>query len=588
MVKDDRLNFYFAISEIAGIFTAVIGLLVLAGWLFNIPSMKSVLPGLVTMKANTAVCFALIGFSLWSLQTKRIDKISLRIAGRICASVVASIGILTLYEYLSGNNLGIDQIFFTEPAGAVFTTYPGRMALITAVNFILIGAAILSLDLKTKSEHYPSQFLSLVATFVTFSALYGYIYGVAAFSGRVSIYTAMALHTVIAFIVLCMGAIFARPDKGLSGVLTASLSGGIMMRRLLLVIIIIPTFLGWLKLKGLNVGLYNIQFGTALMVISTIVLLTVITWLTAAVINRAEKGRKMTQGRLDTIGEEWRMTFDSMSDLVFIMDIDNTVVNVNSALTKALAKRPEEIIGKKCYEIMHGTHSPLINCPMEETRRDGKPHVEEINDPHIGIPLLVTTSPIFDKDHNMVGVVHAAKDISEIRRANEALRESEIKYKTIFESSGDAIMLLMPGDGFSAGNAAAVKLFGCRDMKEFISKSPMDLSPEHQPDGQLSSIKAQEMMRLAMENGSNSFEWIHKRVNGEEFFSSVLLTRMELGGQVVLQATVRDITERILSEKQLAKKLRDLEIFYKAAIDREMKIKELKKRVAELESKVKE
>ena len=75
-------------------------------------------------------------------------------------------------------------------------------------------------------------------------------------------------------------------------------------------------------------------------------------------------------------------------------------------------------------------------------------------------------------------------------------------------------------------------------------------------------------------------------MNGEEFYATVILTRMELNGYAALQATVRDITERILSEKQLAKKLRDLEIFYKAAVDREMKIKELKKKVMELEAKV--
>jgi hypothetical protein len=63
---------------------------------------------------------------------------------------------------------------------------------------------------------------------------------------------------------------------------------------------------------------------------------------------------------------------------------------------------------------------------------------------------------------------------------------------------------------------------------------------------------------------------------------------MDLQGKAILQATVRDVTERIVSEKQLAKKLRDLEIFYKAAIDREMKMKELKKKVAELEAKIKE
>ncbi len=550
--------------------------------------MKSVLPGLVTMKANTAACFTLIGISLWSLQVKRIDKQPLRILGRLCAFITALIGVLTLYEYLSGHNLGIDQLLFREPAGAVFTTYLGRMALITAINFFLTGSALLSVDTNTKRGYYPSQFLAVTAASITLSALCGYIYGVSSFSGGIAIYTAMALHTVIAFILLCLGIIFARPDKGSSGVITSSLSGGMMMRRMLLVIIAIPVLSGWLKLRGEKAGIYDSHFGTALMVIANVALFIVITWWTAAIINRSEERRKAAQGRLDTVNEEWQITFDSMSDPVFIMDMENNITNVNSALAKVLGKSPEEIIGRKCYEIMHGTSAAFANCPMEGTRRDGKSHVEEVNDPHIGVPLLVTTSPIFDKDHRMVGVVHVAKDISSIKKIETALRESEIKYKAIFDSSVDAIMLLVPGGKFLSGNEATLKLFGCKSKEDFISRTPSDLSPEYQPDGQLSKVKAEEMMRLAMERGYNFFEWTHRRINGEEFVATVQLSRMKVGDQAILQAIVHDITERVLSEKQIAKKLRDLEIFYKAAIDRETKIKELKKRVQELETKIKE
>jgi hypothetical protein len=224
-VKDNRLKIYFTVSEAAGVFTAAIGIFVLVGWVFNVPLMKSVLPGLVTMKANTAICFFLIGIALWSLQTKRIDKQPFRVLGKLCASVVTLVGALTLYEYFSGNSLGIDRLLFQEPAGAVFTTYPGRMALITAVNFFIAGIALLSLDKKTKRGDYPSQFLAAAAGCITLIALCGYIYGVSSFSGRVSIYTAMALHTTIAFILLCIGLLFARPDKGLSGVITSSFLG---------------------------------------------------------------------------------------------------------------------------------------------------------------------------------------------------------------------------------------------------------------------------------------------------------------------------------------------------------------------------
>ena len=294
---------------------------------------------------------------------------------------------------------------------------------------------------------------------------------------------------------------------------------------------------------------------------------------------------KKRVAELEKSNRELDDIFNAMGDIIFVIDKYNVITRVNNACASFLKTKPQNIIGKKCHDLVHKLGKPWPGCPFEKTKEHKKIHVEEVNDPNIGLTLLVTTSPIFDEKGEMSGAVHAAKDITEYKNQGKALCESEIKYKTIFDSSADAIMLLVPGKEFSAGNAATIKLFGCKDEKEFVSKSPDDLSPEYQPDGQLSSVKAQEMMRLAMERGSNFFEWTHRRMNGEEFFATVLLTRMEFGGQAILQAIVHDITERILSEKQLAKKLRDLEIFYKAAIDREMKIKELKKKVAELEAK---
>ncbi len=135
----------------------------------------------------------------------------------------------------------------------------------------------------------------------------------------------------------------------------------------------------------------------------------------------------------------------------------------------------------------------------------------------------------------------------------EALRTSELKYRMLYDSSRDAIMLTTMERGFIGGNPAAIRLFGCGSEVEFTSCSPADLSPEHQPDGSRSGEAAQRMMAMAMERGSHFFEWKHRRIDGVEFFATVLLTRMELEGEVLLQATVRDIT----LEKMVARDLED-------------------------------
>lgn len=130
----------------------------------------------------------------------------------------------------------------------------------------------------------------------------------------------------------------------------------------------------------------------------------------------------------------------------------------------------------------------------------------------------------------------------------------EEKYKILFESSRDAIMLLAPPDWlFTVGNKATLEMFGAKNENEFSSKTPGDLSPEYQPDGLLSSKKARKVIGMAMRNGSHFFEWTHKRINGEKFPATVLLTRIELDGRELLTATVRDITETKKTEKELQK-----------------------------------
>lgn len=125
----------------------------------------------------------------------------------------------------------------------------------------------------------------------------------------------------------------------------------------------------------------------------------------------------------------------------------------------------------------------------------------------------------------------------------EALRESQLKFETMFKSSKDAIMMMTPEGRYFDTNPAAVELFGYRSMDKVIFKNLSDVSPELQPDGKRSSEKAHEIIATVMEKGSQFFEWTHKRSNGAEFFATVLLTRMEFGGKTVLQATVRDVTE---------------------------------------------
>src|SRR5688500_13212331 len=129
------LFFYRSISRAASGIVIGVGILVLIGWLFDISALKSILPGLSTMKANTSLAFVLAGLSLWLAQTRhenqRVDLIA-----KGCATFVVLIGLFTLSEYIFRQDFGIDQLLgkdMLSPRSA----YPGRMSPVTALNIVM-------------------------------------------------------------------------------------------------------------------------------------------------------------------------------------------------------------------------------------------------------------------------------------------------------------------------------------------------------------------------------------------------------------------------------------------------------------------
>ena len=121
--------------------------------------------------------------------------------------------------------------------------------------------------------------------------------------------------------------------------------------------------------------------------------------------------------------EEWDHITNSIEDLVSVQDRDFRFTRVNDALVRALKTKREDLIGKRCHEVLHKTDLPWPSCPMVDVFKDGKTHTREVEDPNLGITLLVTASPVFDEKGETVAGVHIAKDISERKKMEKVLEK---------------------------------------------------------------------------------------------------------------------------------------------------------------------
>ncbi|MGA2881091.1 MAG: SpoIIE family protein phosphatase [Bryobacteraceae bacterium] len=258
-------------TAFASLFSFAVGFLSLVGLVFHSALLKGILPGHPVIKMNAAVCLALLGLSLWLLREGKQQARRSRIFGRLFAAAAALIGLLGVAEHITGWNLGIDQLLFHEPAAdAFFSMRPGLVAPITALDFLLLGLALLSLDrgISWRSrQHWPAQYLAFVTAVLAIFGLLDFILG-----SHVS-YTHVALQTAITLLVLSLALLCVRTERGLAALVASSMAGGALIRRLLPGAVILPILIGALGWRAFSAGVYSDWSVVALMIIAMIALL---------------------------------------------------------------------------------------------------------------------------------------------------------------------------------------------------------------------------------------------------------------------------------------------------------------------------
>ena len=158
-----------------------------------------------------------------------------------------------------------------------------------------------------------------------------------------------------------------------------------------------------------------------------------------------------------------------------------------------------------------------------------------------------------DLHGQVTSITGTVQDLTQQKQAEAELKRSETKFRTLYNSTGEAVWLI-GASGFIDCNKVALEIFGCSDKDALYAKYPSDLSPAVQACGTDSQTLADQLMAAAFEKGRVQFEWTHKRLDtGETFPADVILSAMELDGQPLLQAVVRNIAERKSAENEIMK-----------------------------------
>jgi hypothetical protein len=284
----------------------------IVGWFFDIGFLKSVLPGGVVMKFNTALGLLLGGIAL--LGASRRHSFGWRVARSVCAILIACLGALTLTEYFFGWDVGFDNLVFREGAGAVGTSHPGRMSPHTAACLLLIGLAFFFYSSPGRWQRILSRTLISGVAFIALAVLAGHLYGALYFYG-VSHFTGMAIHSALAFLVLGAGLFCAQHEAGRPAVFFSDTTGGLTARRLLPAAVLLPLLLGWLMMRGQYAGFYDSATGLAILITSIIFVFVVLIGFTARRIHRLDLSRREALEARERTIQELQRALDEVHTL---------------------------------------------------------------------------------------------------------------------------------------------------------------------------------------------------------------------------------------------------------------------------------
>lgn len=556
-----------------------IGVLALVGWLLDISLLKRVFPGLVAMKVNTAVALVACGVGCWlaGSEGSRERRRAMMLAG----GLAGLIGLLTVMEYVTAIDLGIDELLFKDSGVREGGLLPGRMAPLTAIAFVFFGAALMCAGVRR------TRVASVLALFVGFFAamcLLSYAYQAEQLYGA-GFANPLAIHTALALLLLPVSLLCSQPDEGLLAILLADSAGGMMARRLVPVIALLLVALGYLELLGEHGGHVTLEMGNTLWVITAVTITCgAIFWnawsldkldrtrahaemalkeANATLERRIQERTELLEGRTremsrinallqEEIAERQRSEqaerhlatiVNASPDAIISKDLDDRITSWNPGAQSLFGYTPEEVIGQSMDLLVpitrHGESLALLRKVIEgEEVRDFRSlrRCKDGREVHVSISVY----PLRNSTEEIIGAAAITRDISERVTAEETLR----KQAELLELAHDAIFVRDLEDRIVYWNRAAETRYGW-SRQEALKQVSHTLMQTVFPQ------PLEEIQKLLLHRGYWEGELLHRTRDGRQITvaSRWSVQRDEAGAPVAVLEINNDITDRKTAEE---------------------------------------
>ncbi|HTH47896.1 MAG TPA: PAS domain S-box protein, partial [Candidatus Limnocylindria bacterium] len=422
---------------------------------------------------------------------------------------------------------------------------PGRPSILSAVNFLFFGLALLLLDVKPRMGRWPIDLLIVVPIQITLLALIGYASNVSAFYGWKSLLpnTAMALHTAVGFALLGVGLLCARTERGLMNILSSATPGGVVARRLLLAPTLIPLVTGLVGVACQYLGWYNPEFAGWLFSLLNILVFTLVIWWVSVLIYRSDSVRQHVERELRRSEESLDVTLHSIGDAVLATDTEGRVTRMNRVaeeLTRwSYAEAKSRPVGEVFRIIHEGTREPAV-IPVDRVLATGE--IQELANHTVLIArdgseraIADSAAPIRDREGRILGVVLVFRDVSDQRKAEVKLAEALDELDRFFTLSLDLLCIASVDGYFKRVSPAVTDILGW-SVAEFLARPYMTLV---HPDDHEATRREVERQVIAGERVMR-FDNRYRHKDGSWRVLSWRSTPQPGG---LMYATARDVTE---------------------------------------------